>query len=129
MQDLTLSLLLYLPNDIKKQERSVALFLGLNFFGNHTIHKDPAIAITKNWIPADSTTGGRKPAELRGLQSSSWPVEFILKHGYGLATIYCGDIAPDRNKPLDEDNLWLVARGEDGFSDEPWGTSVRGLGV
>jgi hypothetical protein len=37
---------------------------------------------------------------MRGIDSSSWPVEFILERGYGLATAYCGDIVPDRRDGL-----------------------------
>lgn len=42
----TMALLIYLPNNAKKHRKKVPLFLGLNFYGNHTIHKDTAITIT-----------------------------------------------------------------------------------
>ena len=35
------------------------------------------------------------PEEVRGLASSRWPLEKILKAGYGIATFYYGDIDPD----------------------------------
>jgi len=96
----TMTLLLYLPNDLKKQGIRVPVFLGLNFFGNHTIHWDPAISINRSWIPDNSIARGRPPDKLRGIQTSSWPLEFMLERGYGLATIYCGDIVPDRRDGL-----------------------------
>ena len=43
-----MDILLYLPKELKSP---VALFLGLNFQGNHTIHNDPAITITSSWLP------------------------------------------------------------------------------
>jgi hypothetical protein len=89
-----MDILIYLPNDAKGP---VPLFVGLNFGGNHTIHGDPAIKITESWVRGDAKTGkgNRATAESRGQSIGRWPVEKILARGYGLATIYCGDIDPD----------------------------------
>jgi hypothetical protein len=91
----SMSLLLYLPAGAKKP---VPVFLGLNFAGNHTISCDPGISVTKSWVPTDVESGVMDHAATplsRGVASSSWPVERILERGYGLATIYYGDIDPD----------------------------------
>lgn len=118
----TMALLIYLPNNAKKRGKKVPLFLGLNFYGNHTIHKDTAITITRNWIPNDSVTRGRTPDMLRGIQSSSWPIEFILRHGYGLATVYCGDIVPDRNNTFDQCIIkWLPEHETGNPLGDSWG--------
>ncbi|OGD22218.1 MAG: acetylxylan esterase [Candidatus Aminicenantes bacterium RBG_16_63_16] len=90
-----ISLLLYLPAGAKKP---VPVFLGLNFAGNHTISSDPGISVTKSWVPTDVESGVMDHAATplsRGVASSSWPVARILERGYGLATIYYGDIDPD----------------------------------
>ena len=89
-----MDVLIYLPNNSKLP---VPLFLGLNFQGNHTIDDDPGIAITKSWLPNRrvGVEDNKATEKSRGITSSRWPVEEILKRGYGLATIYYGDIDPD----------------------------------
>ena len=42
---LLIELLVYIPN---KVTRPVPLFVGMNFFGNHSTHQDKTISITKN---------------------------------------------------------------------------------
>ncbi|MBA7543211.1 Carbohydrate esterase [subsurface metagenome] len=89
-----LDILIYLPNHVKNP---APLFLGLNFQGNQTIHSDPAIRITTNWLPSEKegVENNRSTEKTRGVKSSRWPVKKILERGYGLATIYYGDLDPD----------------------------------
>ena len=90
-QDPNMTILIYLPN---KGPRPVPTFIGLNFQGNHTIHTDPGITVSKSWMRS-SDNNHRATAESRGRAAGRWPVERILERGYGLATIYYGDIDPD----------------------------------
>lgn len=89
-----MDILMYLPNQVKKP----SLFLGLNFNGNQSIHSDPAITLSDQWMrnnPRIGTVDNKATEASRGTSASAWQVEKILEHGYGLATIYYGDIDPD----------------------------------
>jgi hypothetical protein len=90
-----MDILLYLPNAARKP---VPAFLGLNFYGNHSIVSDPAVTLSTGWMRPNAKYGiqdNRATEKSRGVASSRWPVEMILDRGYGLATIYCGDLDPD----------------------------------
>jgi len=92
---LSFSILIFLP---KETQVPVPLFLGLNFYGNHTIHPDDQITIPTSWVRNNKAFGIKENMATeasRGVRSSRWPVELILSRGYGLATIYYGDIDPD----------------------------------
>jgi len=91
---LSMVMLLYLP----KSSDPVPVFLGLNFDGNHSVTEEKDISITNSWIrndPADGVTDNRASEAGRGKDASSWQAEEIISRGYGLATIYYGDIDPD----------------------------------
>jgi len=81
--------LIYLPANAKKP---VPLILSLNFSGNHRIINDPGIKLPMVWDRKTQTKSQAKE-DTRG--SSNWPVEKLLEHGIGLATIYYCDIEPD----------------------------------
>jgi hypothetical protein len=84
----SMDILIYLPGAAKGP---VPTFVVLNFGGNHTTHSDPAIRLSTRWM-----RNNRKATEKsRGSGYSRFPVEKILARGYGLATIYYGDIDPD----------------------------------
>ena len=80
--------LIYLPANHKGK---VPLFLGMNFKGNHQISPDPEITISEN-APRGKELGSDPE---RGAATSRWPVEMITEAGYGVATLYRGDIDPD----------------------------------
>ncbi|MEM0897376.1 MAG: acetylxylan esterase [Verrucomicrobiota bacterium] len=89
----TLDLLMYLPKDLPEP---APVFLGLNFRGNHTIHADTAITLNSEWMrKGEGIVDHRATEATRGTLAGRWPVERILGRGFGVATIYCGDIDPD----------------------------------
>ncbi len=90
-----MDMLIYLPNNAKKP---VPAFLGLNFGGNHAIHSDPGITLSRQWMRDSKEAGvvnNRATEASRGKEASRWQVEKVLQRGYALATIYYGDIEPD----------------------------------
>jgi hypothetical protein len=90
-----MDMLIYLP---ARAQKPVPIFLGLNFSGNQSVRADPGIKISKEWM-RDTRDGSvvdhRATEKSRGAESSQWQVEKILARGYGLATIYYGDLDPD----------------------------------
>lgn len=94
-KEAAVDMLIYLPNQVSGP---VPLFVGLNFFGNHTIYPDPEITIPTSWMRESEEAGvvDHKATEKgRGYRVNRWAVDRILERGYGLATIYYGDIDPD----------------------------------
>ena len=90
-----MTILLYLPAERRGQ---VPIFIGYNFYGNHTINDDPGISITNSWVMNNESFGiteNQATEASRGVRSSRWSLEMILERGYGLATIYYGDVDPD----------------------------------
>lgn len=90
-----MQILLFVPNHVKSP---VSTFVGLNFFGNHTVDLDPGITFSTSWMPENKELGivdHRATERSRGLCACHWPVEKIVARGYALATIYCGDLDPD----------------------------------
>jgi hypothetical protein len=90
-----MDVLIYQP---KSADGPVPVFLGLNFYGNHTIRDDPGITLSQQWMRSSKDMGivdNRATEASRGTAASRWAVEEILAAGYALATIYCGDIDPD----------------------------------
>ena len=99
-----LHLLMYLP---AQHTGAVPVFVGLNFNGNQSVTTDPGVELTDVWMPDPEVSSvplakelkghfHGKPAETsRGADASQWPIAEILEAGYGVATLYAGDIEPD----------------------------------
>jgi hypothetical protein len=87
-KEINLNLLIFLP----KTKEKVPLVIGLNFWGNQTLAEDTAIIISK---------GTRRA---RGIGKIMLPAERLIEAGYGLATIYMGDMDPDKQGEPDYPN-------------------------
>ena len=91
----SMTLMLYQPNGV---EEGAPAFIGLNFFGNHSVDSDPDITMSDRWMRASDkmkVVEHKATEASRGLRASRWPIEMIIKRGYAIALIYCGDLDPD----------------------------------
>ena len=120
---LRIDLLIYLPAN---RPAPHPVFLGLNFYGNHTIHSDPGIRLSASWMRDNENFGiknNRASEASRGVRSNRWDVDQILERGYGLATIYYGDIDPDFDDGFQNGVHPLLYRpGQDRPADDEWGS-------
>ena len=121
IDSVSISLLIYLPDTTQP----VPLFLGLNFYGNHSIISDPGITLTQSWVRNNEEfyiTENKATEMSRGVRMSRWPVEKILDRGYGLATIYYGDIDPDYNDGFKNGiHPLFYKRNQDSPASDEWG--------
>ena len=95
-RSLEVNVLMYLP----KLQQKVPVFLAYNFTGNHAVYNDPNIRLTESWVNNDPSVGiinNQVTEQSRATASNRWPVEEIIKSGYGLVTLYYGDVDPDRD--------------------------------
>lgn len=96
-----MDLLMYLPNHVSRP----GVVLGLNFWGNHAVHADGAIRLPGSYVEPTgpghqfvkvaSERPGYASEATRGMNASMWRVERLIERGYGLATMYRGDVDPD----------------------------------
>lgn len=113
-------LLLYTPNHRKKSP----VFLGLNFHGNHTISDEEDILLTETWVRnVNGITDNKATADNRGLLKKRWPIELIIDNGYGVATIYSGDIDPDVDDGFQNGvHPLFYEAGQSAPAEDEWGT-------
>ena len=94
----SMDVLIYLP---KSAKGPVPFCIGLNFYGNQTVHHDKGIRLSTQWAMNDEKKGiinNRATEASRGKDASKWVVEEIINRGYGLATAYYGDLEPDHTE-------------------------------
>lgn len=122
-QQVAVSMLIYLPKGLIGP---MPVFLGTNFYGNHTIIDDKDISLPTSWIRNNEDFGisnNRASEASRGVRSSRWPVEMIIERGYGLANIYYGDIDPDFDDEFQNGIHPLFnAEGQKKPANDEWGS-------
>ncbi len=113
--------LMYLPHHVDR----APLFLGLNFFGNHTVIDDPQVLLTSSWMRNNFKVGikdHKATEDSRGQLSYRWAIDRIIDSGFGVVTMYCGDIDPDRDDFTDGIHPFLYRAGQSRPQPNEWGT-------
>ena len=119
-KELEANVLIYLP----KQVENAPLFVGYNFMGNHSIVKEKEVLITKSWVRNNEEFGivdNQAAEQSRGTRTNKWAVEKIIAAGYGLATIYYGDIDPDKDDFTDGIHPFFYAENQTKPAVNEWG--------
>jgi hypothetical protein len=89
-----LTILIYLP----KNSKDAPLFLSYNFDGNHTTTPETDVLIPESWVSNNKELGindHHAGENGRGKSSTRWPLKEIVSRGFGVATVYYGDVDPD----------------------------------
>ena len=120
-RSLVFNILIYLPPDIEK----APVFCGYNFYGNHTIADDVNIVISEAWArdnPSFGIINNQLTEQSRGVRNDRWPVEKIVDAGYGLATIYYGEVDPDKDDFSDGIHPFFYNGGKRRPGASEWGS-------
>nr|WP_225901809.1 acetylxylan esterase [Zobellia barbeyronii] len=120
-RSLNFNILLYLPTG----NENAPVFLGYNFYGNHTVTNDPNVIITEAWSGnnEDFKISNNKATEAsRGVRMNRWAIDKMLDKGYGVATVYYGEIDPDKNDFSDGLHSLFYEEGQTKPKTNEWGS-------
>lgn len=120
-KSLEVNVLMYLP----KNKAKAPVFLAYNFTGNHAVYNDPAIRLTESWVANNPSIGiinNQVTEQSRASAQNRWPVDEIIKAGYGLVTIYYGDVDPDKNDFSDGIHPFFYQQGQSAPLENEWGS-------
>ncbi|MGE0021390.1 MAG: hypothetical protein AB7S72_17070 [Draconibacterium sp.] len=115
------TILIYLPKNVEK----APLFLGYNFYGNHTITDDADVIISEAWVddnPSFGIINNQLTEQSRGVRTNRWAIEKMLEAGFGVATIYYGEVDPDKNDFTDGVHPLLYKKEQEKPAVNEWGS-------
>jgi hypothetical protein len=117
-QKISVMVLIYLPQN----SENAPVFLSYNFDGNHTTTTEPDVLIPDTWVSNNKgygITDNRANERGRGGAISMWPIKEIVSQGFGVATVYYGDVDPDFNDGFNDGIFRLFDSKRDSTS---WGS-------
>jgi len=120
-RNLQFTILIYLPHGVDNP----SIFLGYNFYGNHTVTDDVHILISDAWAPNNPSFGivnHRLTEQSRGVRSDRWAIEKMLDAGFGFATIYYGEVDPDKDDLTDGIQRLFYVDDQKQPADNEWGS-------
>ncbi len=120
-ESLSFTILMYLPKTTGK----IPLFLGLNFYGNHTVTNDENVIVSSAWSMNNEGFGikdNTATEKSRGVRINRWDISSIIASGMGLATIYYGEIDPDKNDFSDGLHSLFYEAGQEKPKADEWGS-------
>lgn len=120
-KELSFTILVYLPKSTEK----APIFLGYNFDGNHTVSDDPEIIISDAYARNNESLGitnNKFNEQSRGVAASLWAIEKMIDSNFGLATIYNGEIDPDKNDMTDGVHSLFYEEGQEAPAKNEWGS-------
>ncbi len=118
---LDFTILIYLPKNVEK----APVFLGYNFYGNHTVTDDVHVIISDAWTMNNESFGiinNQLTEQSRGVRTNRWAIGNMLDNGFGLATIYYGEVDPDRDDFSDGVHPLLYNDDQQRPAADEWGS-------
>jgi len=118
---LDFTILMYLPKDVEKP----SVFLGYNFYGNHTITEDVNVIISDAWArnnPSFGIINNQLTEQSRGVRTNRWAIEKMLDAGFGLAAIYYGEVDPDKDDFTDGVHPVFYVDDQQQPAEDEWGS-------
>lgn len=120
-KSLNFNLLIYLP----KTTKAAGIFLGYNFYGNHSITPDSNVIISNAWAMNNSSlsvSNHQLTETSRGKRAYRWAIDKIIAGGFGLATIYYGEIDPDKHDFTDGIHPLFYTNKQENPETHEWGS-------
>ena len=120
-KSLSFNLLIYLP----KTTTEAPVFLGYNFYGNHSITADSNVIVSDAWAmnsPNLSVSDHQLTESSRGKRAYRWAIDKIIAGGFGLATIYYGEIDPDKHDFTDGIHPLFYTNNQEKPETHQWGS-------
>lgn len=114
----TAEMVLYVPKNVAKP----AVFVGLNFCGNHGVTAETDVPIPTKWMPNSKdgiVVNNHATEKGRAIQVSRWQLDYVISQGFAVATAYYGDFEPDHREGWKEGIRGILAN-ELSIKPEQW---------